>query len=268
MDTTALPNPPYRPLSGFLDIVRSEFAKLRSVRSTLWTLVAAVVFNVALAALAAVFLPGRLSAHEKATVDAIRLSLAGLHLAQIVFGVLGILIVTSEYGTGTIRATFSAVPRRRLVLASKAMVFTVTALAVGVVACFAAYFVFQALLSGDSLRSSIGDPGVARAVTGGGLFLAAFGLLGLGLGAVIRVSAGAIAALFGLLFVPPILLNILPDSWQTTVGPYVPMNAGDQIYSLRHDGGNLGAWSGYGVFCLYAALALTVGFVLINRRDA
>ena len=124
------------------------------------------------------------------------------------FAVLGVLVISSEYSTGMIRTTLSAVAQRRRVLAAKAVVFTVTALVVGMLASFPAHFVFQAFLSDDSLRSSIGDPGVLRAVTGGGLFLTVLGLfglgLGLGLGAIIRGSAGAIAAVLGLLFVPPI----------------------------------------------------------------
>lgn len=258
----------YGPLSGFANILRSEFCKLRSVRSTYWTLFAAVVFNVGLAALEAIILPGHLSAHDKATLDAVRVSLGGIHLSQIAFGVLGVLVITSEYGTGMIRTTLSAVPQRRLMLGAKAIVFAVTALIVGVVASFAAYFVFQAFLSGDGLRSSIGDPGVLRAVIGGGLYLTVIGLFGLGVGAIIRVSVGAISALFGVVFVPQILAQLLPQSWQSTIGPYVPMEAGSQIFSLHRESGNLGAWSGFGVFCLYAAVALGVGFFLINRRDA
>jgi ABC-2 type transport system permease protein len=269
MQAIATPQASYNPLSGFADILRSEFLKLRSVRSTFWTIAAAVVFNVALGALTAIFIPPHLSAEDRATTDAVRLSLAGLHLSQIAIGVLGVLVITSEYSTGMIRATFSAVPQRRTVLAAKATVFVATALVVGVVSSFAAYFAFATLLTEDSMRSSIGDPGVLRAVTGGGLYLAALGLFGLGLGIVIRSSAGAIAALFGILFVPPILLELLPHTWQTTVGPYMPMEAGSQIFiDVHHDANSLGAWSGFGVFCLYAVVAVIVGYALINHRDA
>jgi ABC-2 type transport system permease protein len=256
------------PLSGFVDILRSELCKLRSVRSTFWTLLVAVVSNVALGALGAVFLPGALSAQEKATVDVTRLSLAGLHLSQIALGVLGVLVITSEYSSGMIRATLSAVPRRRLVLAAKAIVFTAAALVVGICSSFAAWLAFQAFLSDDALRSSIGDPGVVRAVTGGGLYLTVLGLLGLGLGAIIRSSAGAIAALFGLLFVPPLLLQLLPQSWQTTIGPYTPMEAGSQIYIVHPHEASLAPWTGFALFCLYAAVALGIGVLLINHRDA
>lgn len=251
-------------LTGFPDIFRSEFCKLRSVRSTSWALIAAVAFNVGLAALLAIVLPEHLTRN----FDATRVSLGGLHLSQIAIGVLGVLAITSEYDTGMIRVSLSAVPRRRVLLATKAIVFAATSLAVGSVASFAAYFVFQVLLDDDSLRSSLGDPSVLRAVIGGGLYLTVLGLFGLGLGAILRSSAGAIAALFGLLFVPRLLLELLPRSWQEMIGPYAPMEAGGQIYSLRHDAGALGAWSGFGVFCLYAAVALGAGFILISRRDA
>jgi len=260
----------HRPLTGLLDVLRSEFLKLRSVPSTFWTLTVAVLSNVGLGAASGAVLAGRLSASEKATADGVRLALAGIHLSQIAFGVLGVLVITGEYGTGMIRATLSAVPQRRTVLTAKALVFTATALVVGTLSSFGAYFAFQAALpAGDSLKSSLADPGVLRAVFGGGLYLAALGLLGLGLGAVIRVSAGAIAVLFGLLFVPPILLAMLPHSWQTTVGPYVPMQAGEQIYvAVSHEAAALAPWAGFGVFTLYAAFALGLGLFLINRRDA
>lgn len=250
-------------LDGFSDVLRSEACKLRSVRSTVWTLAAAVVFNVGLAALVAVVLPG----HLMANFDAARVSLGGIHLSQIAIGVLGVLTITSEYDTGTIRITLSAVPRRRRVLAAKALVFAVTSLVFGSVACVAAYGTFQAFLTEETLASSLGDPGVLRAVIGGGLYLMVLGLFGLGLGAILRGSAGAIAALFAVLFVPPLLLELLPHSWQGSIGPYVPLEAGSQIFALRHDGGALGAWSGFGVFCLYAAAMLSIGFVLIDRRD-
>ena len=264
MAAIATPRTTDRPLAGFADILRAELCKLRSVRSTYWALGAAVAFNIGLAALVAVLLPEHLTAN----FDATRISLGGLHLSQIAIGVLGVLVITSEYDTGLIRVTLSAVPQRRRMLAAKAIVFAATALVVGLVACFAAFFVFQLFLADDSLRTSLGDPGVLRAVIGGGLYLTVLGLFGLGLGAIIRSGAGAIAALFAVLFVPPLVLELLPRSWQETIGPYVPLDAGSQIYSLRHEAGSLGAWSGFGVFCLYAAVALGVGFVLIDRRDA
>jgi ABC-2 type transport system permease protein len=272
LNTRTTPQAASGELARVTGILRAEWCKLRSVRSTFWTLALAVGFNVGLAALFAIVLPSRLSARDLATVDSVRLSLGGLHLSQIAFGVLGVLAISGEYGTGTIRATLSAVPQRRLLLAAKTLVFAVAALVVGMVACVAAYAVFQAFLpvsgSGEALRLSIGDPGVLRAVTGGGLYLAVLGLLGLGLGAIVRSSAGAIAALFGALFVPPLLITLLPHAWEDTIGPYLPMQAGSAVYLVHKQPDFLGPWAGFGVFCLYAAAALATGFFLIKHRDA
>ena len=263
-----LPRTPNR-LADYTNVLRFEVGKLFTVRSTFWTLLTAVGSNIALAALAAVFLAGRLSTRDKATIDAVRLSLAGLHLSQIAIGVLGVLVITGEYSSGLIRATFSAVPQRRLVLHAKAVVFTLTAFVVGTVSSVGAYYTFQALLpDGDSLRSTINDPGVLRAVIGAGLYLAALGLLGFGLGAIIRSGAGAIATLFGLLFVPPILIEVLPHSWQTTIGPYLPMNAGSDIFITQHQPDSLQPWTGFGVFLLYAAVAVAAGMIAVKHRDA
>jgi hypothetical protein len=148
-------------------------------------------------------------------------------------------------------------------------VLTATAAATGITACLAAYLIFQAFLPvGDAMRTTLADPGVLRAVTGAGLYLTVLALLGFGLGTVLRSSAGAVAALFGVLFVPTLLTALLPSSWQDTLGPYLPMNAGDAIYTVRPEAHMLGPWAGFGVFCLYAAAVLAAGFALIGRRDA
>ena len=261
--------PPVGPVPLFAGVLRSEARKLGTVRSTFWILLAAIGFNVVTAALLGLLLPGHLSAQQKATIDSVRVSLGGLHLSQVAVGLLGVLAVTSEYGSGMIRATLAAVPRRRLLLTAKALVLTATVAATGIAACLAAYLVFQAFLpAGDAMRTTLTDPGVLRAVTGAGLYLTVLGLLGFGLGTVLRSSAGAVAALFGVLFVPTLLVALLPSSWQDTIGPYLPMNAGDAIYIVRPEPHTLQPWTGFGVFCLYAAAALAAGFVLISRRDA
>jgi hypothetical protein len=254
---------------GFHNVVRSEFAKFFTIRSTFWMLAAAIVFNIGLAAVLAVFVPGALSAKDMAAIDPTRLSLGGIHLSQVAFGVLGVLIITGEYGTGAIRTTFAAIPQRRKVLAAKAIVFATTTLVLGIASSFAAFLVFQAFLSDDGLRTTLADPEVLRAVFGGGLYVTVLGLLGLGLGAIIRSSAGAIAALLGLLFVPPLLTGLLPATWQANIRPYVPMEAGSQIFIVvNHEPNSLDPWTGFALFALYAAIALTIGFILIRRRDA
>jgi ABC-2 type transport system permease protein len=251
------------------EVARSEWCKFRSVRSTWWALAAVVIFNVLTAALLAVFLPRALSVHERATIDSVRVSLGGLHLSQVAVGLLGVLVITGEYSSGMIRASLAAVPQRQLLLAAKTAVFAAAAVVTGIAACLAAYLIFQAFLPvGDAMRTSLTDPGVARAVIGAGLYLAVLGLLGLGLGAVIRSAAGSVAALLGLLFVPSILITLLPASWQNTAGPYLPMNAGEVIYTVHHQAHTLAPWAGLGAFCGYAAAALLIGFIMITRRDA
>jgi ABC-2 type transport system permease protein len=270
MTTVPAPSqPPAGLVPLFAGILRSEARKLGTMRSTLWALFAVVAFNVVTAALLGALLPGHLGAHQKATIDSVRVSLGGLHLSQIAVGLLGVLAITGEYSSGMIRATLAAVPQRRLLLTAKALVLAAAAVVTGIAACLAAYLVFQAFLpAGDAMRTTLADPGVLRAVTGAGLYLTVLGLLGFGLGAVLRSSAGAVAVLFGVLFVPTLLTALLPSSWQDTLGPYLPMNAGDAIYTVRPEAHMLQPWAGFGVFCLYAAAALAAGFVLIGRRDA
>jgi hypothetical protein len=252
----------------FTNAARAELAKLTTVRSTWWTLLIAVAANVGFAVLAGAVIAPRLSARDRAG-DHVRLALAGVHISQIAIGVLGALVITSEYSSGMIRTTLAAVPRRRTLLAAKALVFTGVSLIVCTASTFAAYLAFQAALPVNTLtRTSLSDPGVARAVTGGGLYLTALGLLGFGLGVLLRSTAGAIATLLGLLFVPPLLLELLPDSWKNDVGPYIPMESGAQIYvAVKSEAVALAPWTGFAVFCAYATLALATGFLLANRRD-
>jgi ABC-2 type transport system permease protein len=254
----------------FTNVLRAELAKLTTIRSTYWALLVAFAANVGFAVLAAALLAPRLKPGDLAHVDVVQLALAGLHLSQVAFGVLGALIITGEYSTGMIRTTFAAVPRRRTVLAAKGLVFAGTTLVTATLSTVAAYLAFLAALPAHTLTgTALSDPGVTRAVLGGGLYLTVYGLLGFGLGALLRSSAAAIATLLGVLFVPPLLLDLLPGSWKTTVGPYIPMQSGSQIFvAARREAVSLAPWTGFGVFCLYAAVALLAGFLVVNRRDA
>lgn len=268
--TATIPTAAERSSGDFTNVLRAEFAKLRTVRSTYWTLLIAFAANVGFAALAAAVIAPKLSAHDRAQVDVVQLALAGIHLSQIAYGVLGALIMTGEYGSGMIRTTFAVVPRRRALLAAKALVFAAVALVTSTLSTLLGYLVFLAALPVNTLTgTSPSSPGVARAVLGGGLYLTVLGLIGFGLGVVLRSSAGAIATLFGLLFVPPLLLDLLPGSWKSDVGPYIPMQAGEQVFvASPHEAAALAPWTGFAVFCLYAAGALLAGFLLITRRDA
>jgi len=269
--------PAARGRAGFGGTLRSELTKIRSVRSTYWSLIALVVITIGISALFAYGkaqnfsqLPALAQAHARVgdISEATETSLFGLILGQLVIAVLGALTMTSEYSTGMIRTSLSVMPRRGVVLAAKAVVFGAITLVVGLATSFASYFVGQAILSTQHINSSLGQPGVLRAVIGGGLFLVACGLLSFGLGAVLRHTAGAITAAIGLLFVAYILSGFLPENWAVHVDKWIPFNAGGAIWENASGTNMFSPWTGFAVFCGYAAIALIGGLILFRRRDA
>lgn len=251
--------------------IRAEATKLRSVRSTVWTLLATVGLAVGFGALIGASQMSswnNLDPAERLRFDPTSFSLSGLFLAQLAVGVLGVLMISSEYATGQIRATFAATPQRLTVLAAKATTFAGVVLAVGLVASFGAFFVGQAIFASKGLDASISDPGVLRAVLGGALYLTGIGLLGVGVGTLVRRTAGATAALVGLLFIVPIVTGFLPTSFQETIGKYLPAQAGMAIFNVVPDPRALTPWSGFAVLLAWAAITLAIGGVLLVRRDA
>jgi ABC-2 type transport system permease protein len=252
-----------------LRVVRSEWTKLRSLPSTAWSLAATVALVVGFGALYSTLRVTR--PPEPAAVasfDPTAVSLAGVQLAELAVGVLGVLLVTGEYASGTIRTTLAAVPARLPVLWGKAVAFAVTTLALCVPAALVAFLVGQSILARERLDTTLGQPGTARAVLGSALYLTAVGLLGLGLGALLRSSAGAIAALFGLLFAPQIIVGFLPASWSDASYGYLPVPAGAAVTSVRPDPVTLGPWTGFGLFCLYVAVVLGLAAWRLRRSDA
>jgi len=250
--------------------MRSEWTKLRSVRSTYWSLFVAAAATIGLAVLICSIYINRydhLALQDKLDFNPTTFSLSGLFVAQLAVGVLGVLVVTSEFSTGMIRSTFAAVPQRRIVLGAKAAVFGTVTFVVSVISCFSAFFVGQTILASRDIQARISDPGVLRSVIGSALYLTVLGLLALGIGTLIRHSAGAIAAVFGLLFVLPGLVGALPSSWADTISPYLPSNAGEAIFRMGRGGHLLSPWTGFAVFCLYAAVALGAGALSLTRRD-
>ncbi len=191
-----------------------------------------------------------------------------MFLAQLAVGVLGVLLITSEYATGQIRATLAATPQRLTVLAAKAVTFVGVVFVVGLVASFSAFGIGQAIFSSEGIDASLGDPGVLRAVIGGALYLAAVGVLGLGLGTIIRRTAGAITAFVGLLVIVPLVASFFPASWNEHVGKYFPARAGMAVFNVVPDPTSLSPWSGFAVLLLYAAVSLLAGGLLLTRRDA
>ena len=263
--------PPTTGRAGFADAVRSEFTKIRSTRSTYWTLLALIVVTVGIGAIATAGTASHPQGITKASLDATQQSLAGLYVGQLVIAVLGALTITSEYSTGMIRTSLAVQPRRGVVFAAKALVFAAVSLVTGLVACFASFFIGQAILSSHHLNATLGDPNVLRAVIGGALFLTACGMLAYGLGAILRHTAGAITAAIGLLFVLSILVNFLPQSWQNNVDKWMPAIAGAQIWTTKPASGGphlFSAWPGFAVLATYAVVAIVAGLVVFRTRDA
>jgi ABC-type transport system involved in multi-copper enzyme maturation permease subunit len=257
--------------SLLLAAMASEWTKLRSVRSTVYSLFATIAITVGLGALlswAFVSRFDRLGGAERATFDATAHSLRGILLAQIAIGVLGVLVISAEYTTGLIRPTFTSMPQRRTVLAAKVIVFGVVALVVATLSVFTAFAIGQVILSSKNLGVSLGDPGVFRAVCGAIAYLVFIGLLALGLGAVLRRTAGAISALFGLILVLPLLAQALPSPWNTDVSKVLPGPAGFAIFTVRPESDLLSPAMGALVCLIWLVAIYVLATVLITRRDA
>ena len=254
-------------------LLRSEWIKIRTVRSTMWTLLAMVIISLGVSVIAAIAISGHwssMSLGHRLSFDPTGISLRGLLLSQLVVGVLGVLVISAEYGTGTIRATLSAVPHRSVVLATKAAVFAALSLVVGEALSFVAFILGQTLLKSPAPHATLNQPGVLRAVVGGGLVIMVMGLFALGLATIIRHSAGAITAYVATLLIVPLLVAALPSSMSVPINKYLPLNIGHAMTSVSHgvDPSSLSPWVGFAVLCAYALIALVLGGVLMVRRDA
>jgi hypothetical protein len=237
------------------------------VRSSWWLLILAVLAMVAVGTGVGIGYRGHTPVPTAAQI--VNNALGGAVLAQLLIGALGVVVVTSEYSSGLIRATLAAVPRRGPVLAAKVAVFGGLAFAVGELAAFAGYLAGQLAVSGSRVpRAALGDPGVLRAVLLTGVALGAVGLLGTGLGTVLRHTGAAIGALFGVLFVP-MFLGAAFGAAGIPVLKFVPMIIlVNSVAVTQPVPGTLSGVAGAAVLCLYAALALGLGGWLLSRRDA
>jgi ABC-2 type transport system permease protein len=262
--------PPYGAAS-FMDVVHSEWTKARTVPSTMWTLIVAAVMGIGLGALISAVSANhyaKSSLSNKLTWDPTSISLSGFGIAQLAIGVLGILLITSEYSTGAIGSSLAAVPRRGRFLGAKAAVVVVLIFVATEVISFVSFFIGQALMSGHAPTATLGDPTVLRALVGGGLMGALLALMGLAFGTLIRHAAGAIAVLVAVLFVLPGVAAALPASIEHSVEEFWPTQAGGQVTQVVHTANTLSPWAGFGVFFVSVAVLSGVAFALLNRRDA
>jgi ABC-2 type transport system permease protein len=244
------------------NLLRSEWAKIRSVRSTYWSLTITVAAIISLGVAFTSAEPGPYGSG----FDPVATSLAGVLLAQLAIGALGALVITSEYSTGMIRTTFMAAPQRRRVITAKAAVFAAVAFTAGTVASLIAFLVGQSILGSHGV--GLTSPGALRAVIGVGLYLGLLAIFAVGLGTIIRSTAGTIVAVLGTLLLLPSIAPVLPQSIRDTVEKFLPSNAGQAIGATVKSSSSLSPWAGLAVFALYAGTALVIGLLLVGRRDA
>jgi len=267
--TPALAEP--RLVAVFAAVSRSEWTKLRTVRSTMWALLFAVVSTVGFGALLTWLEVTRWEIRTHAEVigfDPILYSFAGINLAQLAIGVLGVLVMTSEYATGGIRLTLGATPQRTLLLLAKVTIYSAVVAVVSLVSCVTAFMICQAILAPKHAGLSITDAGVTRALLGGAGHLVLIGAIAVGLGAVIRRTAGAVATLFAVLLVIPGLVTLLPSPWNDDITRYLPSSAGVAMSAHVTFPNLLSPLGGLVVLTLYTAAILTIAAVTLTRRDA
>jgi ABC-2 type transport system permease protein len=251
--------------AGLPQTMRAEWTKLVSLRSTKWTLLITAVGTFLVT-----FLAAHGAAHHSRAwyqgFDPTNQSLAGLVIGSLALGVLGVLAVTGEYGTGTIRSSLAAMPRRGVLLSAKVLVVGLCTLVAGEVLSFVSFFEGQAVLrGGDAPTASLGQPGVLRAVALSGAFLALFALLGLGIGTVIRHTAGAIAVFAGVTFLVPILFNSISHD----IARFAPeLIFANSVAAVVQQSNSVSVTIGVVLMLAYCAVALGLGALLLNRRDA
>jgi ABC-2 type transport system permease protein len=270
MSAVAIPGTAFRGKVTQARVILSEWTKLRSVRSTRWSLLVATVLTIGFPILAATVISshwGHQSAEERASFNPLDPALIGSQIAQLAIGILGVLVITAEYSTGMIRATFTAVPKRLPVLWAKAIVFAIVTFVLMLPSVLIAFFASQSILTRHHANIAWSHPGVARAVIGAALYLTVIAVMTVGLGTILRNTAGGIAMFAAIFFVIPPLMNVLPTSWNDAITPYLPGNAGRAIISITHDAHSLAPWTGFALFCGYAAITLVVAAVLLVRRD-
>jgi ABC-type transport system involved in multi-copper enzyme maturation permease subunit len=252
------------------DLMRSEWTKLASVRSTKWTLGLTILIGLGVSAIAA----AETTSHWNAPgsnhfgFDPTSLSLTGVFIAQLIIGVLGVMVMSAEYTTGTIRATFSAAPRRTEVLIAKTLVFGAVALVVAMVTAFLSFFLGQALLTSPAIHATLSTPNALRQVVGTGLFLAVIGLFAMALATIIRHTAGSISAFVAILLVLPNVLRALPNSIYNAIIKFMPSHIGNALVSSGSGPNSFSPWVGLLVMVAYTVGLLVIGSVLMQRRDA
>jgi ABC-2 type transport system permease protein len=252
-------------------VIRSEWLKFRSVRSSVTGVLLTLVFTIGLAALVtSVFRAhwSTIGAASQLTFDPVSSSLVGVLLAQFAVGVIGALFVTSEYSSGSMRTTLTAVPKRIELTFAKLLVLLASMLVVGEVACFASFLLGQSIYSGVVPTASLSTGGTLRAVVLAGVYLTLLSALAFGLGLIIRHSAACISVFVGVLLIVPLIFVFFPQSWQHAGEKYLPSELGHAMVSPTPIANDFGAWTSLILLVIYAVVILVVGTTLFTRRDA
>jgi ABC-2 type transport system permease protein len=258
-----------------IDLMRAEWTKLRSVQSTVWSMVAFVVVAIGFSTLVSAVVannwdkPGNHPNHITLINDPTALIFgAGFGIGQLAICVLGVIVITSEYSTGAIRSSLLAVPHRLSMLAAKAAVWAALDLLASAITVFAVFFITTAILH-SHVPISLGGPGVTKAVIGAILYLTVLGLFALAIGGLIRHTAGAIATVIGLVIVVPPLVGLIPGTIANHVHGYLPTTAGVLVAQTSQQPADvLSGWQGFGVFCIWTVVLLAACGWLLVQRDA
>ncbi len=252
-------------------VVRSEWTKLWSLRSTRWSLLAAFLAMAGLGPLIAAITMARwnqLSVSDRLSFSAIDRSLGGFNLAQLAIGVLGVMVISGEYSTGQIRSSLMAVPRRLPVLWAKLLVFASVAFGLMLIASLISFFASQSIFTEHHVNVSLGHAPALRTLLGVVLYMTVTGVLCTALGTILRSTAGAISTYVGLLFVLPGIVAILPSSIGNAINPYLPSSAGRTLAQAMPEAHTLSPWGGFALYCGYTVVLIAVAAYLLVRRDA
>lgn len=270
MTTATLPGKILR-RPTFLHVLGSEWTKIYTVKSTYWTVLATLVVTIGLSVLLAAVFVGqydKLDPLERATFDPASWGMIGINFGVLILAVLGVLVITSEYATGMIRTSLTAVPHRARFFAAKALVLVALSFAVGQLAAFISFFLSQAVFSTKDLDASIGDPGMLRAVFGAGLYLTFVPLFAYAIGAIMRHTAGSITTALGVLFVLPLITSFVPGDLGQNIRKFLPSSAGSAITIAHESKAYLSPLAGFTLFLAYTGALLLLAYSLFQQRDA
>ena len=269
MSTVSLPTDAGR--VTLVRVLRSEWTKLWSLRSTRWSLAVAFVTMAGLGPVIALFEMSRwnqLSLSDRLLIDPIDKSLGGHYFAQLAIGVLGVLVISGEYGTGQIRSTLLAVPKRLPVLWAKILVFSAVTFVLMIIAAFIGFFAANAIFTQHHVNVGIGASHALRSIIGAALYVTATGILCTALGTIVRATAGGISSFVVILFVLPPVLFLLPSSLHDSINPYLPSVAGAAVATAVPDPHTFSPWGGFALYAGYVLLAVAIAAFLLKRRDA